>query len=38
MKEHILIFGLIFIGLLTVPYASSQMTGDTAARAVFAVR
>jgi hypothetical protein len=38
MKWYTLILGLMLVSLLTVQCAGSQMAGETAARAVFAVR
>jgi hypothetical protein len=38
MKWFALIFGLMLVSLLTVQCVSSQMPGETRARAVFAVR
>jgi len=38
MKCLTLVLGLMLVSLLTVPGADSQMTGETTAGAVFAVR
>lgn len=38
MKQYYLVLGLMFFCLFTAQCASSQMSGETPARAVFGVR
>jgi hypothetical protein len=38
MKQHYLVLGLMFFCLFAAQCASSQMSGETPVRAVFAVR